>query len=344
MSDRVVVASGTTVSIRAAMKGPSMKKALIEHFKDDEVQALLAEHIKAAVAKAVAERDKEIADLKEQLRSTNLQLNELEQYSRRLCVNVSGVPEEAGESTDQIVMDLAKMTGVNLTPADIDRTHRVGKASKGGTRGIIVRFTNFLRRQDFYNARRELRKPRTVQGSTVSTETATKAYISDNLTRSNQETMYEARRLRKEGKLHSAWTDVGKMKIRLREGAPTMVIRSTEELMAAVDPERRTAAGRDRRSVADTVRQSAAPDRQSAAPGHRSADARDRPSSAAPATPAGRSAAAPAAPERRTTETTAAPATPEGTDREGFKPAQGRAKGRRGGKAPHRAQSTDSSE
>ena len=137
-----------------------MKKALIEHFKDDEVQALLAEYIKAAVAKAVADRDKEIADLKEQLRSTSLQLNELEQYSRRLCANVSGVPEEAGESTDQIVMDLAKMTGVNLTPAGIDRTHRVGKAIKGGSRGITVRFTNFSRRRrDFYNARRELPKP-----------------------------------------------------------------------------------------------------------------------------------------------------------------------------------------
>ena len=90
--------------------------------------------------------------------------------------------------------------------------------------------------------------------------------------------------------------------------------------MAAVDPHRRQSAAPDRR-------QSAAPNRRSAASDHRSADARDRPSSAAPAS---RSAAA--------------PAMPEDTDREGFKPAQGLAKGRHGGKTPQRAQTTDSIE
>ena len=54
--------------------------------------------------------------------------------------------------------------------------------------------------------------------------------------------MYVARNMKKEGKLHSAWTDVGKMKIRIREGGQTTVIRSLEDLYAAVDLDRRAGA------------------------------------------------------------------------------------------------------
>ena len=221
------------------MEAKDIKKAMMDCLKDDDVQSLLLGKMEAIVAKAVAAKDQEIAELKDQLRRTNDQLNELEQYSRRLCVNIAGVPETANESTDQLVTDLAKMAGVAIAPADIDRTHRIGKPGTGKARPIIVRFANFTKRQELYNARRELRKPRPVRGSTVSPEVAGKTFLSDNLTRQNQHTMYVARNLKKEGKIHSAWTDVGKMKIRIREGAQTTVIRSLEDLYAAIDPDRR---------------------------------------------------------------------------------------------------------
>ena len=224
------------------MADPDIKKALMECLKDKEVTSLLGEVLKSAVAEMVAAKDSEIAELRDQLRRTNDQLNDLEQYSRRLCINVSGIPETEGESTDRIVTDLAKMAGVAVTPADIDRTHRIGKPSSGKSRNIIVRFTNFPKRQELFNARRELRKPRTVRGSTVTAETAGKTFLSDNLTRQNQHTMFVARGMKKEGKIHSAWTDVGKMKIRLREGGPTTVIRSVDDLYAAADPDRRAGA------------------------------------------------------------------------------------------------------
>lgn len=220
------------------MEEERIQKAVMDCFKCEAFQSLLSQAVKAAVTEAIAAKDAEIADLKDQLRKTNSQLNELEQYSRRLCVNVSGVPETADESTDQIIMDLGKMAGVTVAPTDIDRTHRVGKVSGGGSRAIIVRFANFAKRQEFYNARRELRKPRPVRNSTVSKEAAGKTFVSDNLTRTNQHIMYVARSMKKQGKLHSAWTDVGRMKIRLREGGPTKIIRSLEDLYEAADPDR----------------------------------------------------------------------------------------------------------
>ncbi|KAH3839372.1 hypothetical protein DPMN_112801 [Dreissena polymorpha] len=51
---------------------------------------------------------------------------EAEQYSRRNCLRVSGIPEtasEAGESTDEIVLNLCKELGANVSINEIDRLH-----------------------------------------------------------------------------------------------------------------------------------------------------------------------------------------------------------------------------
>lgn len=213
------------------------KNALIEAIKDSDIQELIRAHVKEAVAEAMAGKDQEIRELREELEDTKVKLNELEQYSRRLCLNVSGVPERPNENTNQLVTDLAKMAGVDVTPGDIDTSHRVGAPGQGKVRGIIVRFTHYTARQALYDARRELRKPRHFGGSTVSAETANSAYISDNLTRDNQLILYKARQLKKDQKIFAAWSDVGKLKVRVKQGGPTHVIRSMRDLTKLVNPE-----------------------------------------------------------------------------------------------------------
>ena len=60
-------------------------------------------------------------------------------------------------------------------------------------------------------------------------------FVTDNLTRENQHILYRARQYRKEGKLFAAWSDVGKLKARLRENGPTTVIRTLADLQRLVD-------------------------------------------------------------------------------------------------------------
>ena len=190
------------------------------------------------MAEAVAAKDEQIKELQEELEETKDKLNEIEQYSRRLCLNITGIPEGGQhESTDQLVTDTAKMTNVAVTPRDIDVSHRVGAFKQGKNRAIIVRFTNFAKRQEVYNARKELRKPHLFPGSTVSAETASNAFIADNLTRVNQFILFKARELRKRNKIFAAWSDVGKLKIRVMRGGPTRVIRSERDLMKLVGQE-----------------------------------------------------------------------------------------------------------
>ena len=70
----------------------------------------------------------------------------------------------------------------------------------------------------------------------MTSATAEKAFIADNLTRDNQLTLYKARQLKKKDKIFAAWSDVGKLKIRVRQGGPTVLVRSERDLDALMDP------------------------------------------------------------------------------------------------------------
>ena len=147
----------------------SVKRALVEAIKEGAIQELIRNEVRAAVIEAVkfavAQKDAEITSLREELKGAKEQLNDLEQYSRRLCLNISGIPEGGpNEVTDRLVIDTAKMAVVTVASQDIDISHRIGVARAGTNRTIIVRFNSFKTRQEVYNARRELRKPRPVPG------------------------------------------------------------------------------------------------------------------------------------------------------------------------------------
>ena len=224
---------------RFAMASEDLKKSLMECLRDPDFLALLREQVMAPiitslVTEAVAERDREICDLRRELREVRDELNSLEQYSRRGCLNISGVPEEASESTDAIVRDVAAAAGVTLGPDAIDVSHRVGRQQPGKCRPIIVKMTSFTSRDALYSARKDLQSGR---ASTLSAEMIKKVFISENLTRANQRVMFVARQLKRRGKLHAAWTDSCRMKIRMKKDSPTRVIKNLADLRDLVGDE-----------------------------------------------------------------------------------------------------------
>ena len=220
------------------MPDKSLTESLIECFSNDSVVAAVEKlmtpvvnrAVEAAVAPAVASKDAEIRTLKDDLRRVTQQLNDIEQYSRRLCVNISGIPEDPNEDAKKIVRELADITGAHLEPTDVDVAHRIGRAKPGKTRTIIARFTTLSKRQDFYAACRGLRGARASPGSSLTEGVLAKTFISDNLTQHNEHLMFLARQLKKKGKVFAAWSDQGRLKVRESQGASTKVFRSVDDL------------------------------------------------------------------------------------------------------------------
>ena len=100
---------------------------------------------------------KENNDLKARIDKLEAATEAAEQYSRRNCIRVSGVPEENNENTDDIVLDVARAIDFNLDVEEIDRSHRIGKPKSTKPRDIIVKLATFRVRQRLLKNRKNLK-------------------------------------------------------------------------------------------------------------------------------------------------------------------------------------------
>ncbi|KAK7919093.1 hypothetical protein WMY93_010377 [Mugilogobius chulae] len=172
----------------------------------------LIEPIKRAITNSITESVKE--SLKYELQNTvdgleNLQrkyddvediLDEQEQYSRRNCLVVFGVPENDRENTDEVILGIiGKKLKLEIQPGEIDRSHRLGPKSnnkKEKPRGIIVKFAHYNIRNKVYRAKKELK------GSAM--------YILESLTAKRVKLLEDLRKKFKD-KLAASWTQDGRI-------------------------------------------------------------------------------------------------------------------------------------
>ncbi|XP_063966508.1 uncharacterized protein LOC129277326 [Lytechinus pictus] len=136
------------------------------------------------------------------------QLNDQEQYSRRNCIRLFGVPEKENEKTSERVCEIAQQhLGVDLHLRDIDRSHRVPRRNepvpneKGEIkpRAIIIKLTSYQHRQNLLMNRRKLKN--------------TKMSLHEDLTKTNRSLLWEATKASnlQGSNVLSAWSSNGKI-------------------------------------------------------------------------------------------------------------------------------------
>ncbi|XP_039275958.1 la-related protein 7-like [Nilaparvata lugens] len=140
------------------------------------VSSLVIEGLTASLNSAIlqiVDLQKEVSSLKEQLKLSDEKVKQsfdradnLEQYQRRNCIRIFGVPEANKEDTDQLVIDVCKdKLGVNIELQDIDRSHRVGRrlaVAASNTppprpRAIIVKFVSYRQRYAVFSQKKKLK-------------------------------------------------------------------------------------------------------------------------------------------------------------------------------------------
>lgn len=83
-----------------------------------------------------------------------------EQYSRRNCLLVHGLPETSRENTDDLVISMFKNEmDIEIFSDDIDRSHRIGKKKDdpNKVRPVIVKFTRYNDRNKVYRNKKRLK-------------------------------------------------------------------------------------------------------------------------------------------------------------------------------------------
>lgn len=94
----------------------------------------------------------------------NQKVDDLEQYSRRNCLLIHGVPETvSNENSVEVVLKVfEEKLGERLNLSEIDRAHRLGKTrisevTKQKCRPIIVKFTSYMSRHKIYSKKKYLK-------------------------------------------------------------------------------------------------------------------------------------------------------------------------------------------
>ena len=77
--------------------------------------------------KSLRDKDEQIKQLEEHVKRVDVQLDHMEQYSRRSSVRVTGIKEHDGEDLGRIVTNLKDDMNVqDLNINNANRMHRVG--------------------------------------------------------------------------------------------------------------------------------------------------------------------------------------------------------------------------
>ena len=181
----------------------------------NDINELIAQRVALAVEPLkleLANVNAALGQVQKELKQVISRNDELEQYSRRSCLRISGIPESANEDVSKVVLDIARRVGADIKPEDIDRTHRVGivrdqnvnrndgnemadgrRFIRNKGREIIIKFNN-------YNARLKMLK-----GRASLREQKANIYINEDLTKTRKDLAFECRRLLKAKSITKTW-------------------------------------------------------------------------------------------------------------------------------------------
>lgn len=162
-----------------------VEDTIVKCFTENNV--LLSKLVDAVVKAISAEMDKrlktceqEIIELRDTNKKLQMNIDSMEQYSRRTNVRIFGVFEDDRENVEEKVLDIVNnKIQVPIQAGDIDRCHRVAKRIDGKIRPILVKFTNYKFKSQVLLNRKNLK------GSEI--------FVAEDLTKNRLNLLYETR-------------------------------------------------------------------------------------------------------------------------------------------------------
>lgn len=173
-----------------------------------------------------------IDHLQSRIDSLEYRIDEMEQYSRRTCLKISGIPEPRSntnnEDTDSKVLSvindiILRSNDRKLSLREIGRTHRVGERKSGKIRDIIIRFISYRDRALVFSNKKNLK------GSNDQ-NTDSKLYVNEALTAKRAGLFKKTRQLKRDKLIGNCWTHDGKILVRNIADDKTIHVKTEEDL------------------------------------------------------------------------------------------------------------------
>ena len=146
------------------------------------------------------------------------------QYSRRECLEITGIPSSVSDKDlEEVVCKAITKAGVDITPDDIEDCHRVG--NKGQT---IIKFGERKVSRQVLSVRKDLNK---VKMSDIDLTGQSTLYINQSLCPYYRMLWSKTKTLYKKGKIDSFHVSNGNIKIRLQENVRPITISLTHDFI-----------------------------------------------------------------------------------------------------------------
>ena len=199
----------------SGIKDDDFVQVLIRALSNETVINKLQNAVCGQLQKEVAQlrdiiknKDETINKLEQRVTSLEYGLDEMEQYSRRNSLRISGVMETESEDVVKKAMELFNDTmGVTVEEDKIDRIHRVGKKTEDATkpRQILVKFATYQVRNKVMRKRSVL-KPDQKHTKESAAPPHSRIFINEDLTKMRSNLLYHARQLKKDKAILDCWS------------------------------------------------------------------------------------------------------------------------------------------
>jgi len=209
---------------------------------DDILKRLKAiEELKSSHTEENTRRMTYINTLQNTVNQTRKDLDDLQQYVRRECLEIRGIPVAKDEDTNEIVRKVCDLVDVKVNDMDISVSHRLPSRkpsspsyanavqNKIDDEPIIVKFVRRDVRDKFYQARTKLRS-KTTRDLGITRHRDQKIFISESLTRRNKDLMKECVKKKKDLNYKFLWSKYGKILMRKDSSSPVFTITSYDDL------------------------------------------------------------------------------------------------------------------
>ena len=162
---------------------------------------------------------------------TAKQIEELAQYIRRDCLEISGIAPNEELSCESIVTTIGNVIGVPVSDTDISVTHPIPSYNAAALPKIIVKFTRREIRDCFYSNRKKLARKQIKDIPGLAADGQGPVYISESLTPTRKKLFGEINRIKKSRKWKFIWTLNGRIFLREAENTRIYGFDTKEDLV-----------------------------------------------------------------------------------------------------------------
>jgi len=169
----------------------------------------------------------DIDELKEKVNKCMEKTSDLEQYSRKYNLIISGIPVLRNENLRSIVIDMADSLGIKVYYNDIDTIHRLSE--RDGKRAIIARFISRDLKYEIVRASK-IQKLTDAFLRLQSGKDPAPVFCDEHLTPESKFMLLKAKRMKKAKLLEYVWTKDCTVKVKVNKGGDTIIVSKPEQL------------------------------------------------------------------------------------------------------------------